>query len=59
MTRFMMTLDDAVKLVLYAFENGEQGDLFVQKSPAATIQTLAEALKSLFKSNISNFLPFL
>ncbi len=51
MTRFMMTLDHAVELVLYAFENGKQGDLFVQKSPAATIQTLAKALKELFKSN--------
>jgi UDP-N-acetylglucosamine 4,6-dehydratase len=44
MTRFMMSLDDAVDLVWYAFENGLQGDLFVQKSPAATIQTLAEAV---------------
>ena len=44
MTRFMMTLDDAVDLVLYAFENGEQGDLFVQKAPAATIETLAQAV---------------
>jgi len=44
MTRFMMTLDDAVDLVLYAFEHGKQGDLFVQKAPAATIQTLAEAV---------------
>ncbi|HBF67712.1 MAG TPA: UDP-glucose 4-epimerase [Firmicutes bacterium] len=44
MTRFMMTLDDAVDLVLYAFENGEQGDLFVQKAPAATIDTLAQAI---------------
>ena len=52
MTRFMMTLDHAVELVLYAFKNGEQGDLFVQKSPAATIQTLAEALKDLFKSDV-------
>ena len=51
MTRFMMTLDHAVELVLYAFENGKQGDLFVRKSPAATIQTLAKALKELFKSN--------
>ena len=41
MTRFMMTLSDAVDLVLYAFEHGEQGDLFVQKAPAATIETLA------------------
>lgn len=44
MTRFMMTLEDAVDLVLFAFENGEQGDLFVQKSPAATIDTLAKAV---------------
>ena len=44
MTRFMMTLDDAVDLVLYAFEHGEQGDLFVQKAPAATIETLAQAV---------------
>ncbi|MSA71350.1 polysaccharide biosynthesis protein [Holdemania massiliensis] len=44
MTRFMMTLEDAVDLVLYAFKNGEQGDLFVQKAPAATIETLAKAI---------------
>ena len=44
MTRFMMTLDDAVKLVLYAFENGHSGDIFVQKSPAASVETLAHAL---------------
>lgn len=44
MTRFMMTLDDAVELVLYAFEHGEQGDLFIQKAPAATIETLAKAI---------------
>ena len=44
MTRFMMTLEDAVNLVLYAFEHGEQGDLFVQKAPAATIETLAKAV---------------
>lgn len=44
MTRFMMTLDDAVDLVLYAFQNGQQGDLFVQKAPAATIKTLVEAM---------------
>lgn len=50
MTRFMMTLEDAVDLVLYAFENGNQGDLFVQKSPACTIEVLAEALKSLYKA---------
>jgi UDP-glucose 4-epimerase len=51
MTRFMMTLDHAVELVLFAFEHGEQGDLFVQKSPAATIETLALALKELFNNN--------
>ena len=50
MTRFMMTLDDAVDLVLYAFEHGEQGDLFVQKAPAATIDTLAKAVISLTNS---------
>ena len=44
MTRFMMTLNDAVDLVIYAFENGKQGDLFVQKAPAATIETLAKAV---------------
>ena len=47
MTRFMMTLDDAVDLVLYAFEHGQPGDLFVQKAPAATIRTLAEAIQRL------------
>ena len=47
MTRFMMTLEDAVDLVLYAFENGEQGDLFVQKAPAATIDVLAKAVLDL------------
>ena len=52
MTRFMMTLNHAVELVLYAFEHGEQGDLFVQKSPAATIKTLALALKELFSSDV-------
>jgi UDP-N-acetylglucosamine 4,6-dehydratase/5-epimerase len=51
MTRFMMTLEDAVDLVLYAFENGNQGDLFVQKSPACTIEVLAKALNSLYESN--------
>lgn len=50
MTRFMMTLEDAVDLVLYAFENANQGDLFVQKAPAATIQVLAEALIELYQS---------
>jgi UDP-glucose 4-epimerase len=47
MTRFMMTLNDAVDLVLYAFEHGKSGDIFVQKSPGATIETLTEALKDL------------
>lgn len=50
MTRFMMTLEDAVDLVLYAFDNAFQGDLFVQKSPAATIKVLAEALIELYNS---------
>lgn len=52
MTRFMMTLEDAVDLVLYAFENGEQGDLFVQKAPAATIDVLAKAILELKNSNV-------
>ncbi|HGM5582907.1 TPA: polysaccharide biosynthesis protein [Pseudomonas putida] len=47
MTRFMMTLADAVDLVLYAFEHGNNGDLFVQKAPAATVETLAQALTAL------------
>ena len=47
MTRFMMTLDDAVDLVLYAFENGRPGEIFVQKAPAATIEVLAKALTAL------------
>ncbi len=50
MTRFMMTLEDAVDLVLYAFEHSKQGDLFVQKSPAATIEVLAKALIELYDS---------
>lgn len=52
MTRFMMTLDEAVDLVLYAFEHGEQGDLFVQKAPAATIETLAQAVLELKNSDL-------
>jgi UDP-glucose 4-epimerase len=52
MTRFMMTIDDAVDLVLYAFEHGNPGDIFVQKAPAATIQTLAEAMQRLFDVKI-------
>jgi UDP-glucose 4-epimerase len=49
MTRFMMTLDDAVNLVLFAFESGQSGDIYVQKAPAVTIGTLAEALTILMK----------
>lgn len=49
MTRFMMTLEDAVDLVLYAFEHGDNGDIFVQKAPAATIETLAIALRELLE----------
>ncbi|MCD8091368.1 MAG: polysaccharide biosynthesis protein [Bacteroides sp.] len=51
MTRFMMTLDDAVDLVLYAFQHGKNGDLFVQKAPAATLDVLADALKELYHSD--------
>ena len=48
MTRFMMTRDDAVDLVIYAWEHGENGDLFIQKAPAATLETLATALKETY-----------
>lgn len=51
MTRFMMSLDDAVDLVLYAYQNGNQGDRFVQKAPAATIETVALALKEIFNAD--------
>lgn len=51
MTRFMMTLDDAVDLVLYAFENGRPGEIFVQKAPAATISTLTQALKNVLSAD--------
>lgn len=51
MTRFMMTLDDALDLVLYAFEHASNGDIFVQKAPAATIETLAKALCQLFEKH--------
>ncbi len=51
MTRFMMSLDDAVDLVLFAFKNGKGGDTFVQKAPAATIGQLAKALKMIFKAD--------
>lgn len=53
MTRFLMSLDDAVNLVLFAFENGEQGDTFVQKAPASTIADLATAVSQLFGSEKS------
>jgi UDP-glucose 4-epimerase len=52
MTRFMMTIDDAVDLVLYAFTHGQPGDTFVQKAPSATIEVLALALKKLLKTDI-------
>jgi UDP-N-acetylglucosamine 4,6-dehydratase len=51
MTRFMMSIDDALDLVVYAFQHGNPGDIFVQKAPAATIETLANALKRLFNAN--------
>src|SRR5262249_26469836 len=51
MTRFLMSLEDSVDLVLHAFENARQGDIFVQKSPASTIADLAQALIEIFKSN--------
>lgn len=50
MTRFMMSLESAVDLVLFAFENGDNGDIFVKKSPATTIETLARAIKELYGS---------
>ena len=53
MTRYLMSLEDAVNLVLFAFENGRNGDLFVQKSPASTIETLARALQELFPNEKS------
>ncbi|RGU35685.1 NAD-dependent epimerase/dehydratase family protein [Alistipes indistinctus] len=51
MTRFMMSLDDSVRLVMYAFKHAHPGDIFVQKAPAATVETLAIALKELFNAN--------
>ena len=51
MTRFMMTLDDAVDLVLFAFKNGKSSDIFIQKAPAATLNVLAKALKELYNSD--------
>ena len=53
MTRFMMTLENAVELVLYAFEHGNSGDIFVQKSPASTIGDLALAMKKIFNSKVN------
>jgi UDP-N-acetylglucosamine 4,6-dehydratase len=50
MTRFMMTLDDAVELVLYAFQHGNSGDIFVQKAPASTIGQLADAMRKIYNS---------
>jgi len=52
MTRFMLPLRDAVALVLFAFENGNHGDLFVRKAPACTIEVLAQAVKNIFKSDV-------
>lgn len=52
MTRFMMTLDGAVNLVIYAYENGKPGDIFVQKSPAATVEVLTEALSELYNTKV-------
>jgi UDP-N-acetylglucosamine 4,6-dehydratase len=51
MTRFLMSLEDSVNLVLYAFQHGQQGDIFVQKAPASTVADLAQALKELFVSD--------
>jgi len=53
MTRFMMTLDDAVNLVLFAFQNGKSGDIFVQKSPSTTIGELAIAMKKIYNSSVN------
>ena len=53
MTRFMMTLDHAIELVLYAFKNGKQGDIFVQKSPAASVRVLAKSLLELYDSKLT------
>lgn len=53
MTRFMMSLEESVDLVMHAFQNGEQGDIFVQKAPACTVGDLAAALKKMFQSNVA------
>lgn len=52
MTRFLMSLEDSVDLVLHAFEHGKQGDIFIQKAPASTLADLAQALKELFKKDL-------
>ena len=52
MTRFLMSLDDSVELVIHAFKNANQGDIFVQKAPASTVKDLAQALKELFNSDV-------
>ena len=52
MTRFVMSLEEAVELVVYAFQNAESGDIMVQKAPACTIEVLAQAVKELFHSNV-------
>ena len=52
MTRFLMSLQESINLVLFAFEKGKQGDIYVQKSSACSIEILAKALKKLFKSNV-------
>jgi len=53
MTRFLMSLDDSVDLVIHAFQNATQGDIFVQKAPASTVEDLAQALKELFESEVA------
>ena len=52
MTRFLMSLEDSIDLVLHAFQHADQGDIFVQKSPASTLQDLAQALKEIFDSDV-------
>jgi len=51
MTRFMMTLDDSIKLVLYAFKNSKPGDIFVQKAPSSTVANIVQALKEMYNAN--------
>ena len=52
MTRFLMSLEESVDLVIYAFQHGQQGDIFVQKAPASTVGDLAQAIKELFSSDV-------